>query len=104
MNELFVVKQVQAGLIQEPRLKQLDGKWGFFAVNGSQVYPLSVFPEKGEPTKEWIEDCRDYYFGDNDDESKWVQFREEEKAKSVPWLATHHYDDETLANSKWQFE
>lgn len=62
MDEQFVVKQIQAGLIEEPRLKALQGKWGFFAVNGSQVYPLSVWPFTGEPTKEWIEQCREYYF------------------------------------------
>jgi hypothetical protein len=64
MSELYVVKQVHAGLIEEPRLKSIHGKWGFFAVNGSQVYPLEVWPWDGEPTKEWIEDCREYHFGD----------------------------------------
>jgi hypothetical protein len=64
MSELYVVKQVHAGLIEEPRMKSLHGKWGFYAVNGSQVYPLEVWPWEGEPTKEWIEDCREYHFGD----------------------------------------
>lgn len=82
-------------------LKKYDGRWGYFSSSCKNM-PLSVWPHGGEPTQEWIADCRDYFTTD-DDESKWTKFREDIRSRAVPWLASNHYDDETLMNIEYQY-
>jgi hypothetical protein len=103
MKKLYVVKVVTNGLIGQVdlKLKQLEGKWGFFGIN-NQIIPLSVWPEQGKPTDEWIADCENYYFGDEDEEERFAGIRERSKDlnKNCWWLASNHEGVDNIGTEK----